>query len=150
MDYYNLKSSETFLVSLKAFIVNKEKLLILKFPQQQGEDWEGKWCLPGGLLEMDENIESGLTREVKEETGLKIKIGYIFSVADFRYDSFIFKDGRKLRVRFIEIGFICKYTGGKVVISDEHSDYKWVGKTELKNLDFTPDSKKLVEDFYEK
>ena len=28
------------------------------------------WVLPGGHLEIDETLESGIVREVKEETGI--------------------------------------------------------------------------------
>src|SRR3954471_12092531 len=33
----------------------------------------GTWEPPGGVLELDESIESGLVREVEEETGLRVE-----------------------------------------------------------------------------
>lgn len=150
MDYYKLSASETFLISQKAFILNNDKLLVLKFPKSDGKQWEGKWCLPGGLLEMNESLENGLTREIKEETNLTTSTGEVFGVSDIKYKGFIFKDGRKLNVRFIEIGYICKYTKGKVALSEEHTGYKWVTKEELQKLDIAPDSKQLVKDYLNK
>ena len=40
----------------------------------------GKWSLPGGFIEYDEDFLSGGIREIKEETGLNIKINAIISV----------------------------------------------------------------------
>jgi NADH pyrophosphatase NudC (nudix superfamily) len=40
----------------------------------------GKWCLPGGFIEYDEDFLSAAHREVKEETGLDIELLSILSV----------------------------------------------------------------------
>src|SRR4051794_30773934 len=34
---------------------------------------DGAWQPPGGILELDESIEAGLTREVEEETGVRVE-----------------------------------------------------------------------------
>jgi 8-oxo-dGTP diphosphatase len=41
---------------------------------------EGKWCLPCGYMEFDEDFLTAAHREVKEETGLEIEISSILSV----------------------------------------------------------------------
>ena len=40
----------------------------------------GKWEPPGGILELDETIEEGLRREVREETGVEINTGRLTGV----------------------------------------------------------------------
>lgn len=44
----------------------KEVLLI----QRKHPPFEHQWALPGGFVEMDENLETAAKRELKEETGL--------------------------------------------------------------------------------
>ncbi len=41
----------------------------------------GKWCLPGGYIEFDEDFLSAGIREVREETNLDVEIVSIISVA---------------------------------------------------------------------
>jgi ADP-ribose pyrophosphatase YjhB (NUDIX family) len=41
---------------------------------------KGSWCLPGGFMEMGETPQETASREVKEETGLKVEITDLIDV----------------------------------------------------------------------
>ena len=43
------------------------KLLLIK---RGGEPYQGRWALPGGFVEMDEDLETSARRELEEETGV--------------------------------------------------------------------------------
>jgi len=43
------------------------KLLLIK---RAGTPYKGKWALPGGFVQLDEDIDSGARRELEEETGV--------------------------------------------------------------------------------
>lgn len=146
MDLYNIDKNKAFLVSLKALVVQKGKLLVLKNTAEvRGK--KSQWELPGGILEISEDLKEGLIREVREETGLKVIIGDIFTIWDHWEYGFKFKDGRVLDVRKLEITFICQKTGGEIKLSDEHSQFKWATREELKELDFAPNSKTAIKKY---
>ncbi len=46
-----------------------------KYPPRQG-----KWSLPAGFVEFDEDIEATAVREVKEETNLDVRLDGLFAV----------------------------------------------------------------------
>ncbi|QQS39393.1 NUDIX domain-containing protein [Candidatus Woesebacteria bacterium] len=145
MDYYNLPETVTFLVSQKAFIVEKGKLLLLRYPIKPNREYSGYWALPGGLLEIDEKLDSGLLREVKEETGLSVEIGKLVAVGDSYFENFVFANKKVTDVRIVQIGYECTLVGKiKVIISDEHMAFKWEKLDNLKDNKFTPDCVDLI------
>jgi ADP-ribose pyrophosphatase YjhB (NUDIX family) len=58
-----------------AIIVDNNRLLLVKrkYPPKVGD-----WCIPAGFMEYDESPVECCKREVKEETGLDIKIDQLF------------------------------------------------------------------------
>ena len=110
-----------FHITVKAIVIYNHKVLILK-KIKPSTDGLGYWELPGGGLEYGETPHRALTRELKEETNLDIKIlkpVYTFTAIRPHYQT-------------VGIGFLTIPTNDNVVISDEHTDFKFVHPTELK------------------
>jgi len=61
-----------------AVIIEHEKVLLGKRACDVFKG--GKWSLPGGFIEFDEDFLSAAHREIKEETGLSVEIKSILSV----------------------------------------------------------------------
>jgi 8-oxo-dGTP diphosphatase len=103
-------------LAVKAFIVDKNKLLILKRASKDIHK-PSIWELPGGRLEEGEDPHQGIKREVKEETGLDIEILNPLNIRHFKRD-----DGEIITM----IIFICKNEQGNVKLSYEHSDFEFI------------------------
>lgn len=108
---------ESFAISVKAFIVNEKKELLLIKRRKKDVHYPDIWEIPGGRLDSGENPFIGLKREAKEETNLDIEILNPLGVAHFMRD-----DGQKITL----IGFLCKNLTDDVILSEEHTEYKWV------------------------
>ena len=50
------------------------RLLLVRHKRERGGFWQGRWILPGGMLKVGEELDSGIIREVKEETGLDVRL----------------------------------------------------------------------------
>ena len=60
-----------------AIVINEDKLLVIKDRFQVG------YKLPGGHIDDNENISQALSREVYEETGIKIELDTVVSLGHF-------------------------------------------------------------------
>lgn len=105
-----------FYVAQKAFIKKDGKVLVL-IKRGVNVDFPG-----GKIQESDANLIDSLGREIKEETGLTVKINKPFHTWTFTLPPTHKNAGKKVFV----VGYDCEYVEGDVSISDEHTHYKWV------------------------
>ncbi len=121
------KSSKLHIVAVVAVIRNKEgKYLVLKRSEWE-KAYPGMYTFPGGKVEDNDSIEETLEREVLEETGLVLKTRKIL----LKDKSFTRPDNQTVKV----FSYLCDVEkDGPVIISDEHTDYKWVDPEELPSL----------------
>ncbi|MEN6436903.1 MAG: NUDIX hydrolase [Anaerolineaceae bacterium] len=92
-------------------LIQKEGRLLLVC--RASEPWRGAWYIPSGFVEVDESPVQAAVREVKEETGLEVKVENLFGV--YSYDD----DPRGNGVLILYSGRI---TGGKFIVNHEVSD----------------------------
>lgn len=88
--------------------------------------FKGYWALPGGRVEAGEVIEQTVVREVKEETGLDVKI--IKKIGEYHEEGF--KDG--INFDFYPACFLVKPTGGEIQRQEsEIEDIKLIQPEEI-------------------
>lgn len=131
--FYHISKKHIFLISAKAVIENRGKILLLR--NTMGEcGGKTEWELPGGLIEMGEALAQGIRREIREETGLAVHVGKLIAAHQYWRKNFYLRDGRKFDARIIELVYVCKKTGGKIRLSHEHDVFRWVFSKRLPKL----------------
>ena len=115
-------------VGVKALVTDSEgKILLIKAAKGFHD---AHWDLPGGRIEDNQTPEEALKREIEEEIGVK-------SVENITFHSGCISN---FEMHFDELGTVglvlMAYEvtipeGAVVVLSDEHTDYEWVNRSEL-------------------
>ena len=88
----------------------------------------GKWLQPGGHIEHDETPIATATREVKEETGIEIKlIGNIFqnNIEPLAVEKYNTRIGNMIDIQYVGIPI------KKVITDNECNQAKWIPMKEV-------------------
>ena len=126
--YYFNPSSATV-----ALILNKKNELLVC--RRAKDPAKGTLDLPGGFIDMNETAEEGVTREVLEETGLKVKEAiYRFTLPNiYVYSGF--------PVHTLDMFFLCKVEDtSHIAAMDDAADAFFIPVAELRPEDFGLDS----------
>lgn len=121
-----------------AIVVKDNKILLIK---RSIDPESGQWALPGGYLSWDETTEEGAIREVKEETGVDVKVTKLLGV---------YSDPYRVRIEVLEnvaIVYIAEPVSDRAASAlDEVEKVEWVSLDAIpQNLAF--DHNKIIEDY---
>lgn len=106
-------------VTVGAAIFNEKGELLFVKRSLEDDLYPGFWELPGGTTDFGEKPEAALTREIKEECGLDIKVIKPLTTATY----FVKKEN--IQKQCVEIIFLCEFTNNSqtVKLSFEHSEF---------------------------
>lgn len=110
-------------ITVVAIVVNKEgKILLIKRAPHLLRG--GKYTIPGGFLNRDEDTSEGVRREVAEETGISVEDLMLFRINDNPERP---KEDRQ-NVDFV---FIAKTKDSKIKADKEVAGFIWIDKLTL-------------------
>lgn len=134
------------LVTNRTVITNlHNEILIIK--RSKDDSYEpGKWELPGGKLDAYESLTTHLEREIFEETGLLVQI----INPTHGSTSYVISDGKYKGFTHITLLSLATSKLDRVKLSMEHEDYKWVSLEEVRDIDISITSRKVLYDYLDK
>lgn len=123
-------------VTVDAILVSKQNSVLLI--ERGREPFQGKWALPGGFIEMDEELEAACCREVEEETGIQIK-----NVKQFQAYAGVNRDPRHRTISVIFYAF----TETELIANagDDAAKAQWFPLDQLPELAF--DHRLILDEF---
>jgi 8-oxo-dGTP diphosphatase len=95
-----------------------------------------KWEFPGGKIEKMEKEEDCIKREIREELNIEIELIKKLTPTNHDYED----------ISIELIPFIAKQIGGQIRLN-EHTDFKFLKKEELTNLDWAEADVAIVKEY---
>lgn len=131
------------IVGTGALVLQNNKLLLIKRGAQPGQ---GKWSIPGGLVELGENVQDAMAREVKEEVGLDVEALKLMDV----FDSISLDKQGRIQYHFVVVNFLVRIVGGSLQIASDILEARWVPIEDVKRYNLTKSFRIFFEKHYEK
>ena len=125
------------LVGVGAVIRRGDEVLLVK---RASPPKIGYYSIPGGLVEVGEEIREAVKREIKEETGLVVELESLIGVIDN-----IVRDSKgRVQYHYILIDFLARVKGGELQSASDTKDVRWVHFKDLEKYKLTETAKYLL------
>jgi len=111
------------ILGVGAVIVKDGKALIVK---RANNPYKGQWSIPGGRVELGETLAEAVQREMREETGLEVRVGPVIEVFER-----VERELDRIRYHFVIVDYVCACVGGALCAGDDAEDVAWVTSEEL-------------------
>jgi ADP-ribose pyrophosphatase YjhB (NUDIX family) len=94
-------------------------------------DYAGLWCIPCGYVEYEEDVRDAVAREVREETGLTVRVGEVLAVHSNFHNP---------RQHTVGIWFLCARLSGRLRAGDDADEAGWFWPQDPPPLAFPTDA----------
>ena len=101
----------------------------------------GVWAVPGGRVELGETLAEATEREVREETGVRVRAGEPV----WSFDSVIRDDDGRIAFHYVIVDLLAEYLEGEPRARDDAAEARWVRPEELSGLLVSKPTLELLE-----
>jgi mutator protein MutT len=139
----NRRYPEHPLAGVGAIIFRGTEVLLVKRGQAPAL---GKWSVPGGLVELGENLDASIRREVMEEVGLEVKVIDLVAALD----RIMFDRNGRIEYHYILLDFLCEVLGGDPIAATDADECRFVAIEDLDRYEMTRGTEEVIRRAFEK
>lgn len=131
------------LVGVGSIIIERSRVLLVK---RAHPPIQGRWSIPGGVLEVGEMVRDAAIREAREETGLIVEPGELLGV----FDRVLRDSEERVQYHYVLIDFLCRPVGGELCAASDAEEVRWFTLEELPALNLARDTQEVIRTGFEK
>ena len=143
-------------VGVGGVVIEKGRALLIR---RGSEPLLGQWSIPGGTLELGESLEAGVVRELKEETGLDVRIVEMIEVFDRIYEdedeadaasgetaelSSVGAKKKGPRYHYVIIDYLCERIDGEAKAGSDVTDVAYATEDEFVKYGLTETATRIL------
>ncbi len=120
-----------------AVVIHEGRVLLVR---RRDPPNQGQWAIPGGSVRLGESLQTAAEREIREETGIRIRAGkpvYIFDVIDRD------PEGR-VRYHYVITDLESEYVEGEPAPQDDALEARWLSPADLDLLPVNATTRDLL------
>jgi ADP-ribose pyrophosphatase YjhB (NUDIX family) len=124
------------IVGVGGVVIHRQRALLIR---RGCEPLKGQWSIPGGMLELGEELAEGVRRELKEETGLEVEPLEIVAAFDR-----IMREGKRVKYHYVIVDYVCRLKRGRLKPASDVTDARWVRREEMPQYHLTEMATKVI------
>jgi len=142
-------------VGVGGVIVDRERTVLIR---RGTEPLLGQWSIPGGTIEIGETIEDAVRRELREETGLEVRVLQLIELFDriymdedrraearrLRGGSPAEREKKKPRYHYVIADYLCELVEGEPHAGSDVTDLAFAREEELPQFHLTEKATSIV------
>jgi ADP-ribose pyrophosphatase YjhB (NUDIX family) len=125
------------LVGVGAIIIENSRVVLVKRAHPPLRD---RWSIPGGVLEVGEEVREAAVREAHEETGLTVEPGELLGV----FDRVLRDPGGRVQYHYVLVDFLCRRVSGELAAAGDAAAARWLTREELPALNLAEDTLEVI------
>ncbi len=136
------------IVGVGGVVIFEDRALLIR---RGSEPLKGEWSIPGGTLEVGETLAEGVRRELREETGLEVRILELIEVFERIFpdpapasNQAGAADARRPRYHFVILDYLCEVAGGTLRAGSDVTDLVFASEDELARYNLTPTATRVL------
>ncbi len=135
-EYSSRLNPQRPIVGVGVVVWRRDKVLLV---QRGKEPNKGQWSIPGGAQQLGETVFAAGAREVREETGLQVKILGLVDVVD----GIMTEEGRVV-YHYTLVDLVAESPEGKAVAADDAAAVGWFTLEELSALNLWSETERII------
>jgi 8-oxo-dGTP diphosphatase len=125
------------IVAVGGVAIHESRVLLVRRGQPP---LEGRWSIPGGILEVGETIAEGIERELMEETGVRVRVLELIEI----YEKVMRDEENRPQYHFVILDYACEVVEGTARAGGDVTEVKWASEQELDALALTGAAKRVI------
>lgn len=124
-------------VAVGGVVIHDGRVLLVRRGQPP---LEGQWSIPGGILELGETIAEGIARELREETGIRIRVLELIEI----YEKVLRDEQGAAQYHFVILDYACELVEGTARAGGDVREVMWSTEEELDAVGLTAAAKRVI------
>ena len=132
------------MVGVGGVVIEQGRALLIR---RGSEPLRGQWSIPGGTLELGESLEQGVARELREETGLVVRVLELIEVFDRIFpneDSGPPGSKQRPRFHFVIVDYLCERIDGEALAGSDVTDVAFASEDQLGDFHLTETATRVL------
>lgn len=125
-------------VGVGGVVIHDGRALLVR---RGSEPLKGEWSIPGGMLELGETIAEGVARELREETGLEVRVLELIEVFERIFPG----NGERPQYHFVILDYLCEPVSGTARAGSDVTEVAYAREDELARYQLTPTATRVIQ-----